>query len=293
MAKRGLGRGLDALMGAGAAETGAEQVGSGPQGLRMISREHLRPSSVQPRRSFDEESLRELAESIRERGMVQPIVARPVDGGYEIVAGERRWRAAEAAGLSEVPVLVRECTDGEALELALVENLQREDLNPIEEAEGYRVLVEEFGLRQEDVADRVGRSRSAVANSLRLLRLPEEIRGWIQSGDLSVGHAKVLLSIPEAAARTALARRCVRDGWSVRMLEAFVEKARGGGSKRAPRPRSERDPILADVENRLQQRLGTRVRIDAKGERGRIEIEYYSAEELNRLLELLGLPFDG
>ena len=288
MAKRGLGRGLDALIQPRAADESGGRTDAG--GLVELSVDELRPNPFQPRTAMAEDRLQELADSIRERGVIQPIVARPAaDGGYEIIAGERRWRAAQLAGKTVVPVILRPCSDEEALALALVENLQREDLNPIEEAEGYRLLIDRFRLRQEDVAGRVGRSRPAVANALRLLNLPEDVRTSLASGALSVGHAKVLLSLPSAAQQSAAARRCVKDGWSVRMLEGWVERRASGSERRTGRPPVDRDPLIVDVEERLQQRLGTRVRIDTRGERGRIEIEYYSVDELNRLLEALGL----
>lgn len=288
MAKRGLGRGLDALIEPRAPETGGGEPGE--QRLVDLSVDDLRPNPLQPRASMAEDRLRELADSIRERGVMQPLVVRPAaGGGYEIIAGERRWRAARLAGRVSVPAIVRRCSDEEALELALIENLQREDLNPIEEAEGYRVLIDRFQMRQEDVAERVGRSRPAVANALRLLNLPGDAKALLAGGTLTVGHAKALLGLPAAAEQIAAARRCAREGWSVRMLESWVERRLTPGGRRSGRPAAERDPLIVDVEERLQQRLGTRVRIEARGPRGRIEIEYYSVDELNRLLEALGL----
>jgi ParB family chromosome partitioning protein len=289
VAKRGLGRGLDALI-QPRSQQNEDRTGVEKTGLVELPVDQLAPNPLQPRTVIDEERLRELADSIGERGLVQPIVVRPgAGGGHEIIAGERRWRAAALAGMTTVPVIVRPCSDEEALALALVENLQREDLNPIEEAEGYRSLIERFGLRQEDVAERVGRSRPAVANALRLLNLPDDVRELLASGALSVGHAKVLLSMPVPAEQSAAAVRVVREGWSVRMLESWIERRSKGGKSGTGRPVADRDPLIVDVEERLQQLLGTRVRIESREGRGKIEIEYYSVEELNRLLEALGL----
>ena len=262
-----LGKGLDALLPLPEEETRLYWLP-----LAMIS-----PSPFQPRRRFDEAALKELADSIREKGLLQPLVVRPRGEGYELVAGERRFRAAQMAGLSEVPAIVREMGDEEALELALVENLQREDLSPREEAEGYAKLVE-MGLSHEEIARRVGKSRSAVTNALRLLQLPEEVLKALDEGKISAGHARALLMLPEEKRLWGL-REILEKGLSVREAERLKERL-----FRAPRPR-EAYPELA---RELEERLGVRVRITGR-RRGRVELFYQSEEELEGILELLGL----
>jgi ParB family chromosome partitioning protein len=233
-----------------------------------------------------------MADSIRERGIIQPLIARLVSGKYELIAGERRWRAAAEAGVETLPVIVREASNREVLELALIENLQRADLNPMEEAEAYARLMNEFSLTQEQVARQVGKGRAVVANSVRLLTLPEEIRAWVGSGDLSVGHAKVLLGLSRAEEQLVAAGRVRKENLTVRATERLVESLRAG-SKRAGKGKAagaSETAIFADLEKRLQQHLGTRVRIAGKAGAGKIEIEYFSSEELNRLLQVLRLP---
>ena len=206
---------------------------------------------------------------------------------FELVAGERRWRAAQVAGLSEIPAVVRELSDQEVMEIALIENLQREDLNPIEEAEAYQMLIREFELTQEEVAKAVGKGRPTIANRLRLLRLPDAVREWVASGQLSAGHAKILVMMDEKQA-VGLGRRCVNEGWSVRQLEEFLQSPRGQSQGRQrERPLKRQDPLLREVEERLEGILGTKVRIRDKKGKGRIEVDYYSTEELNRLLEVI------
>lgn len=272
--RKGLGRGLGALIPQAPPQKPIE---------RALSVEQIAPNPRQPRLSFDDAKIQEMAESIRQQGVVQPLLVRRKDSGFELVAGERRLRAAKLAGLQAVPVVVREMTDREALELALVENLQREDLSPLEEAGAYVKLVEEFGLTQEEVAKRVAKSRPAVANTIRLLQLPEPIRDELRNGRLSAGHARSLLAVEFATEQTALARETIRLGLSVRQLEARIRARQQPKGKR----RVERDLHAADVEKQLMRSLGTRVRLLARGHRGRIVIEYFSAAELERLLERL------
>jgi ParB family chromosome partitioning protein len=279
--RKALGRGIEALF----PGTGPQPVSPGA-GERWIAVGEIRPNRYQPRRRFDDATIGELADSIRQKGVVQPLLVRQSDGGYELIAGERRLRAAQLAGLERVPVIVREATAAESFELALVENIQREDLSPLEEAEAYRRLLDEFELTQEMVAERVGKSRSAVANLLRLLTLPESVKEQIAAGVLSAGHARALLALPSAAQRLALAREIVSAGLSVRDAEGRVA-ARTPTSKGRSKASAPVNLHLRAVQDDLCRTLGTRVRIVPRGRGGSIEIEYYSAEELERLLTRL------
>ena len=286
MKKRGLGRGLEALLGGvseAATTMAAASVPTGHGSLQSLPVDVIRRGRHQPRRIVEESSLQELAQSVRARGIVQPIVVRPAESGrYEIVAGERRWRAAQLAGLDEVPVVVRECSDGEAAAVALIENIQREDLNPIEEAQGYRSLADEFGLTHQELADAVGRSRSAVSNALRLLDLNEDVRTIVEKGALDMGHARALLGL-SGSVQSETAAEVVRRGLSARETEKLA-RARAKGEP--PRPRVTRDPDVVRLENELGERLGTRVRIDHKAKgRGSVTIHYGSLEALDGILE--------
>jgi ParB family chromosome partitioning protein len=244
-------------------------------------------SAAQPRKRFDEEKLEELAASIREHGVVEPILVRRAGARYRIVAGERRWRAAQRAGLQEIPAVVREASDRQAFELALVENVQRADLNAIEEAEAYEVLAAE-GLTQEEVAKRVGKDRSTVANALRLLKLPEEVRDLVRDGQLEMGHARAILGLETADEMRRVAHRAVREGLSVRATEALVrERTRKEPKRKAGAPVSQAS--LRDLGNRLQRRLGARCRVVPKsGVAGRIEVDYTSLDELDGILAKIG-----
>jgi len=283
--RKALGRGLDALIpGAGKPIAMPIEPAPLPQPLELAVDE-LTPNPRQPRTEFDETGLAELAASIRSQGMIQPVVVRPIgDGRYELVAGERRLRAAQLAGLKQVPVVVREVSDGESLELALMENVQRNDLTPLEEAAAYQRLMDEFGHTQEEIAERVGKSRPAIANTLRLLRLPETVKRELASGKLSAGHARVLLGLEDGAAQMRAARQILTRKLSVRDAEQLVA-ARRETSRGAPR-----DPHRVALERELSAALGTRVRIHPRGRGGRIEIEYYSDEELRGLSERLRQP---
>jgi len=280
MEKTALGRGLDALI-------GTTEPGRLGERATRVPLDRISPNGYQPRREFAESSLDELKESIRRRGVIQPLLVTPrKDGGYTLVAGERRYRAAHDLGLTEVPVLIKETEGGEdLLELALVENLMREDLNPIEIAEGYRGLIEEFGLTQEEVGRRFGRSRAGVANVLRLLELPEEVRKLVSSGALGFAQARTLLGIDDPRELLRLARRVVAEGIPVRTLEKMVSARRGKGLSRTARPRIQAgDPHLEEAEAVLRSSLKTKVRIrPGKGKGGKVEIEYYSLEELENL----------
>jgi ParB family chromosome partitioning protein len=251
--------------------------------------EDLRPAEKQPRKHFDDQKLLELSASIREKGIIQPLIVRKCEGFFEIVAGERRWRAAQKAGLHEVPVILENMTDEAALEIALIENLQREDLNPIEEADAFKVLIDNFNFSQEEVAKRVGKDRSTVTNSLRLLKLPLETRNDVAAGILSMGHARALLSL-EAEEDILEARgEIVRKGLSVRETESLVKrikkKGSGFGKKRVQVP----DPEILEITDQLKQALGTQVKITPRGKGGKIEIVYFSDQEFERLLGVFGM----
>jgi ParB family chromosome partitioning protein len=291
MAKSALGKGLSAL------------ISTRPSGIRLEAEpgEKIQqallttivPSPLQPRKDFARQALGELVESIRHHGIIQPLVVRNVAGQHELIAGERRWRAAQEAGLSHVPIIVRTATDLEVLELSLIENLQRADLNPIEEAQAYARLANEFGMRQEDIAQKVGRSRAAVANSMRLLDLHQQVQTWLTQGLLSVGHAKVLLALKEPDEQRAVAETILRRSATVRATERLVARQLGGTRPRRRRQTAANaatSATIEDLQNRLQEYLGTRVLVHHGEKRGRIEIEYYGNDDLQRVLGVLGFP---
>ncbi|GIX16121.1 MAG: chromosome partitioning protein ParB [Rhodothalassiaceae bacterium] len=292
--RRGLGRGLSALLGELEAEAAAGEDAPGGSGVRRLPITRLRPGRFQPRRHFTAEDLGELAASLRKTGMLQPILVRPLDEEdpegpvYEIVAGERRWRAAQAAGLHEVPVIERRLEDAEALEIALVENIQRRDLTPIEEARAYRRLIDEFGYGTEEVGRLVGKSRSHVANLLRLLQLPQAVQEMVEEGALAMGHARALVGVPDAE---FLARRIAAEGLSVRAVEdlAAGAKAAGGGRRgRARRRRVVDDPDIRDLAETLGRLLGTRVDIRHRPDGGgRLVLHYRNIEQLDRFCRML------
>ena len=278
-----LGRGLAALFG----ETAARDPES-PQGLRQVAIEAIRPSAFQPRRHFADAELDELAQSIREKGILQPLLVRQHaeaedDGGFELIAGERRWRAAQRAGLHQVPVVVRALSDGEALEIALVENLQREDLSALEEAEAYTRLMREFGRSQTSLAETVGKSRSHVANTIRLLSLPKSVRQMLETKALSPGHARALLALPDPA---PAAEEIVSRGLNVRATEALVRRrvSRPATQPSSPPPR---DPDTAALERELGDQLGLKVTIAAKQQGGSLTVQYSNLDQLDRVLGLL------
>ncbi|GBC82650.1 putative chromosome-partitioning protein ParB [bacterium HR10] len=274
MTRKALGRGLEALL--GETQALAEQVVE-------LDIDLIDPSPYQPRTRYDEQRLRELADSIRTHGLVQPILVRRRGLRYEIIAGERRWRAAQLAGALKIPAVIREVPDEQVLELSLIENIQREDLNPIEEAQAYQRLIERLGLTQEEVARRVGRDRTSIANSLRLLRLPQEVQALVEEGKLSVGHAKALLSLSSADAQRQLAQEVVARGLSVRETEATARKWNAAASPQARRGPAPTDPHLRAAAERLARYLGTKVRILPGTSGGKIEIEYYSMADLDRI----------
>jgi ParB family chromosome partitioning protein len=283
MAKRpALGKGMGALL------DSAAQSGRGQYFLCPI--EELKPHENQPRKQFDGAKMQELIESIREKGVIQPLVVRRAGDHYQIIAGERRWRAAQKAGLKEIPVTIQDVSEDWALEIALIENIQREDLNPIEESRAYEYLMNNFDLSQEEVAKRVGKSRSAVTNSLRLLRLPEEILEYVATGTLSMGHARSLLALEHAEDMQEAAEQINKSKLSVRETEKLVKKIKsitspGTNKTKTPEP----DPELLKLEDILRKNLGTKVKIIPRGKGGKIEISYSSASELERLLDYLNI----
>lgn len=283
--RSGLGKGLGALIPGDLRDFGDDGTG----GVQEVAVSQIEPNRFQPRRRFDEETLTSLTASIRELGVLQPILVRKLDEDrFELVAGERRWRAAKRAGLQFVPVIVREVTDGLSLQQALVENLHRDDLNPLEEAAAYQQLVEDFGLTQEEVARRVGRSRSAVANVLRLFQLPPQVQKAIAEGKLSAGHAKALLSTPDRAFQESLASRIVSEGLTVRDTEEQIRRHNEAGDSEtkadsAPRTPKLRPPGLLELEDVLSNQLDTRVRIDMGPKRGRVMIDFADLQDLERI----------
>ncbi len=295
MAKSALGKGLGALIGARPtpAPTLDVQLTTEPgERVHQVDLSEIVPSPLQPRKEFAAEALGELVDSIRQHGIIQPLITRLVDGRHELIAGERRWRAAREVGLTQAPVIVREATDLDVLELSLIENLQRADLNPIEEAQAYARLAGEFGMRQEDIAIKVGRSRASVANSMRLLDLHQQVQSWLTQNLLSVGHAKVLLGLKAPEEQLAVAETILRRSATVRDAERLVARQLGTRSARRRRQAATAtasSATLDDLQNRLQQHLGTRVILHHGEKRGRIEIEYYGSDDLQRVLQAIGL----
>lgn len=280
--QRGLGRGLDSLFEQNTVDEQEKMVS-----LRLTE---IVPNREQPRKQFDEEGISELAASIAQHGLLQPLTVRPLaDGTYQLVAGERRWRASRLAGLDEVPVIVREMNDREAAEIALIENLQREDLNPMEEAVGLSTLMETYGLTQEETAKAVSKSRPAVTNALRLLHLPGAVRDLVGSGQLSAGHARAILSFADEEQQVAAAKAAVENGWSVREVERQAKKARTARevSRETPAKGFARDSFFDEVELALAEHLGRRVKVSASGGKGTLQLEFYDKEDLQALANRL------
>lgn len=289
MRKDRLGRGLGALLG----EYAAPSAGEAEKGeVVRVPLKSVVPNPLQPRREFQKEELQELKDSIRENGLLQPLVVRPsptAEGRYELVAGERRFRSLQALGWDDAPVMIRDVDDETLLVLALVENLQREALNPMEEAEGFQALAEQFSLTQEEIARAVGKDRSTVANTLRLLKLPHSVRAMLAAGDLTPGHARPLLSLDDTVRMADLARQAVKQGWSVREMERRVKAGSGRASARRGASRSTADPVVRALESSLQERLATRVVIRGGGKKGKgvIEIPFLSTEDFERIFALV------
>ena len=295
-AKRGLGKGLDSLITpkapvqVQAAPAGAD---TGKDGVVYVSVNEVEPNRSQPRKHFDETSLQELADSIGQHGVLQPLLVRRRDDYYEIIAGERRWRAAKLAKLKTVPVLIKEVTDRERSEIALIENLQREDLDPIEEAQAFRKLIDDYGLKQDEVANRVSKSRSAVTNSMRLLKLDGRVQEMLQTQQISAGHARALLAVTGKERQYEIAQQIVEKGLSVRDTEKLVQAKKGGSRPEQKKSAAEKErekqraAVYRKLSDQLRERLGTKVEILDENGKGKIEISYYSPEELERIIEIL------
>src|ERR1017187_6436640 len=308
MAKPALGRGLGALLGGGSAITTPAPasvvqpvaVAPAPDARERVQRvplDRIPPCPPQPRKNFSDEALRELADSIRERGIVQPLIVRERGGFFELIAGERRWRAAQLLNLPEVPVITREADDRAVLELALIENLQRENLNPLEEAVGYAQLAEQFQLTQEVIATKVGKSRAAVANATRLLKLPALVQSFLRDGRISVGHAKVILGLADETNQKLAAERIIKEGLNVRQTEGLVAKlqARGqkiSGDSAKPLAIVPVDSNIARLEEKMREKFGTKVHLKYAHGKGALEISFFSDDELQRVLEILGVNAD-
>ncbi|MBK1832636.1 ParB/RepB/Spo0J family partition protein [Roseibacillus ishigakijimensis] len=306
MAKQALGKGLGALINnSGRKLTDPDSSGNASAlsgetkaSVREVPIEKVRPSPLQPRTHFVEGELDELMESIRHHGVIQPLIVRPVDGELELIAGERRWRASKKVGLKVVPIIEREASDREVLEMALIENLQRADLNPIEEATGYVRLAREFGLKQEEIAKTVGKSRASVANSMRLLDLHKDVQPLVAQGAISVGHAKAILSIKDGKAQKVAAQEIMRRKLTVRATEKLIQDFHRDtkGEQRKSRAKNEISPETAalyrQIQSRLRSKLSTQVGISPGAKKGRIEIEYYGDDDLSRILEILGISID-
>ncbi len=311
MSKPALGRGLGALLGDTpvvhkgtplpsqtlSAISSPAPVSDSREQVQRVPLGRLRPCPLQPRKDFPAESLRELADSIKEQGIVQPLIVRDRGAHLELIAGERRWRAAQLLNLAEVPVIVREADDRAVLELALIENLQRENLNPIEEALGYSQLIEQFQLTQEDAAAKVGKNRATVANALRLLKLSPEIQSYVREGRLSVGHGKVILGLANEKLQKLAAERVIKEGLNVRQTEGLVARmqSRNGvrpGKHADGRAVSAQDPHVANLEDRLRERLGTKVHLRYAHGKGSLEVSFFNDDELERILQILGISPD-
>lgn len=282
--KPALGRGLSALIADARPPSGQGVSG----GVARLPIELIHADRANPRKDFDEAALEELAVSLKNQGVLQPVLVRRDGRGYRLIAGERRWRAAQRAGLTELPAIVREATDAEAYELALVENIQRADLNPLEEAEAFRRLIEERKLTQEQAADRVGKDRSTVANALRLLSLPNEVKQLLIEGDIDMGHARAIVGLPKAADMVALARAVVTEKLTVRDTESRAKQVKGGAPAKKKRAQVRASPEARKLVEDLQRRLGTKVRlVERGGGKGSLEIEFFSFEDLDRIIGLI------
>jgi ParB family chromosome partitioning protein len=299
MNKKVLGKGLGALIGSKpSTPKPTENSSTAPtahQGemVKQVPLNLIFPSPLQPRKSFSEEQLEDLTQSIKEQGIIHPLIVREVQGKYELIAGERRWRASQRAGLKLIPVIARQATDREILELALVENLQRSDLNPIEEGEGYEILQQKYKMTQEEIARKVGKNRATVANAVRLTALPPAVKSMVQKNLISAGHAKAILGLPRPEDQIALAEEVVKKSLSVRAAESMVQSlSQDSGKKKSPKAKSSNQADWRDLELRIQRTVGTKARIVGSAQKGRVEIDYYNDSDLERILSLLGVKFE-
>ena len=286
MAKKGLGKGLNSLFNEEDIEEVTSEITKSSEGdIKKVRMSLIEPNKKQPRRHFDEEKITALADSIKEHGLIQPIIITPSDNNmYKIVAGERRWRAAKKANLKEIPAVIRKYSEEQVAEIALIENLQRENLNPIEEAIGYNLLMDEFNLTQELISQRVGKSRSAIANSLRLLSLEDEIQKMLILGTLTSGHARAILSLDDKELRIALSKRIIEDNLNVRQAEALAKQLQKKKPQKKTSEKTAYDIEIEKIQNTLSSAMGTKVRINHTAKKGKIEIEYYGNEDLERVL---------
>lgn len=282
--KRGLGKGLDSLIPKG--EAVKKSSSKSNNGVVELDINQVEPNKNQPRKNFDQDALNELADSIKQYGVIQPIVVQKIDDYYEIIAGERRWRAAKIAKLKKIPVVIKNFSEQEIVEIALIENIQREDLNPIEEAEAYKRLIDEYNLKQEEMAERLSKSRTSITNSMRLLKLSSKVQKLVISGELSSGHARALIPVEDANKQYTLALEIIKNKLSVRETEKLV-KALLEPKKKVKKAVPENDFVYRDIEGKIKDIVGTKVKINNKpGGKGKIEIEYYSTEDLERLIDL-------
>jgi len=308
MSKPALGRGLGALLAGSPATTipapapaAAPVAAPAPlpdsrERVQRVPLDRIRPSAMQPRKNFADDNLKELADSIREQGIIQPLIVRERNGYFELIAGERRWRASQLLKLPEVPIIVREADDRSVLELALIENLQRENLNAIEEALGYSQLAEQFQLTQEEIAIKVGKSRAAVANATRLLKLPVAVQSYIREGRMSVGHAKVILGLTSERDQNLAAERIIKDGLNVRQTEGLIAKLQSHGQKSGDTAKTKAivpvDSNIARIEEKMRERFGTKVHLKYSKGKGAVEISFFSDDDLQRVLEVLQISAD-
>lgn len=294
MAKRGLGKGIGALFGGDIDETGIIERDidlindTAKENVTMLKISRVEPNKEQPRKVFDEEKLNMLADSIKKHGVIQPIIVKDTKSGfYQIVAGERRWRASRIAGLKEIPAIIRSYDELATMQIALIENLQREDLNPIEEALGYKALLDEFSFTQEQVSEQVGKSRSAIANSIRLLALPQQVREMLEKKELSSGHARAVLAVNDDESKLLLAQKIIENSLNVRQAEQLAKALNAPKKEKREKPLTQLDIQIGEIQKRMSEILGTKVKIQNGAKKGKIEIEYYSENDLERLLKIL------
>ncbi|CAI2719722.1 ParB/RepB/Spo0J family partition protein [Nitrospina watsonii] len=287
MTRKALGKGIDALFGDAPKETEAADKAASGSDITVLPLEQIVPNTHQPRKEFDDEKLAELVESIQQNGVIQPIVVQRQGEGYQLICGERRWRASQKAGKKDIPVVIRDVTDTESLQLALIENIHRQDLNPIEEAEAYQRLVQDHGLTQDEVAQQVGKNRATVANTLRLLKLSKAIKDDLASGRLSMGHARALLAIGNERDREDARQQAVRKGLNVRQLEQMAQRQSQPAASRPAKKSAQKDVFINDLEKQFQRALGTKVSVNAGKKGGQVVIQYYDNDDLQRIHDMI------